>query len=78
MPWKPRSIADAGLLVQDPIVLLYVAGLLAQRLDNANQALVELKGQVQAGRPSSEIGKTLDKIELWSLQVFYFFDTIAP
>ena len=57
-------IADAGLLVQDPIVLLYVAGLLAGRLDNATKALVELKGQVQAGRPSSEIGKTLEKIEV--------------
>ena len=57
-------VADAALLVQDPIVLLYVAGVLGRRLDNANQALIELKSQIQAGRPSSEIGKTLEKIEV--------------
>jgi CRP/FNR family transcriptional regulator, cyclic AMP receptor protein len=57
-------VADAALLVQDPIVLLYVAGVLGRRLDNANRALIELKSQIQAGRPSSEIGKTLEKIEV--------------
>ena len=31
-------VADAALLVQDPIVLLYVAAVLARRLDGANQA----------------------------------------
>jgi CRP/FNR family cyclic AMP-dependent transcriptional regulator len=55
-------VADAGTL-QDPIVLLYVAALLARRLDAANKALVELKGQIEAGQPRSEIGKTIEKIE---------------
>jgi CRP-like cAMP-binding protein len=55
-------VADAGPL-QDPIVLLYVAALLARRLDAANRALVELKGQIEAGQPRSEIGKTIEKIE---------------
>jgi CRP/FNR family transcriptional regulator, cyclic AMP receptor protein len=55
-------VADAGTL-QDPIVLLYVAALLARRLDAANTALVELKGQIEAGQPRSEIGKTIEKIE---------------
>ena len=56
-------VADAALLVQDPIVILYVAGVLARRLDGANQALIELKGQLQAGQPRSMIGNTIEKIE---------------
>jgi CRP/FNR family transcriptional regulator, cyclic AMP receptor protein len=54
-------VADAALLVQDPIVLLYVAGLLARRLDGANLALVELKNQLQAGQP--RIVESIEKIE---------------
>jgi CRP/FNR family cyclic AMP-dependent transcriptional regulator len=56
-------VADAALLAQDPIVLLYVAGVLARRLDGANKALIELKGQLQAGQPRSMIGNTIEKIE---------------
>jgi CRP/FNR family transcriptional regulator, cyclic AMP receptor protein len=57
-------IADAAtLLVQDPIALLYVAAVLARRLDGANQAVIELKRQLQAGQPHSVIGKTVEKIE---------------
>ncbi len=37
-------VADAAdLLAQDPIALLYVAVVLARRLDGANQALIELQ-----------------------------------
>ena len=56
-------VADAALLVQDPIVLLYVAGVLARRLEGANQALIDLKGQLQADQPRSVIGKTIERIE---------------
>jgi CRP-like cAMP-binding protein len=57
-------VADAAtLLGKDPIALLYVAAVLAQRLDSANQALIELKRQLQAGEPHSEIGKTVKKIQ---------------
>ena len=42
--------ADAAtLLTSDPIALLYVATVLAQRLDSANRSLLELQRQVQAG-----------------------------
>jgi CRP-like cAMP-binding protein len=54
--------ADA-LLAQDPIVLLYVAGVLAQRLNVANQVVIQLKTQVQAGQSRNEIGRTIEKIE---------------
>jgi CRP/FNR family transcriptional regulator, cyclic AMP receptor protein len=56
-------VADAALLGQEPIALLYVATLVARRLDGANRALVELKTQIRAGQPSSLIGKTLEKME---------------
>jgi hypothetical protein len=39
-------VAHADLLVEDPIVLLYVAAIMAQRLNLANEALVELKGEL--------------------------------
>jgi CRP/FNR family transcriptional regulator, cyclic AMP receptor protein len=56
-------VADAAaLLARDPIAVLYIAAVLARRLDGANQALVELQSQVQAGQPPSVIGKTIDKI----------------
>jgi CRP-like cAMP-binding protein len=58
-------IADASsLLGKQPIVLLHVAAILAQRLDSANQALIELKSQLDAGEARSAIDKTVDKIDL--------------
>jgi CRP-like cAMP-binding protein len=57
-------VADAATIVRiDPIALLYVATVLAQRLDSANRGLLELKRQVQAGEPPSVIGRTVEKIE---------------
>ena len=53
----------ATLLAHDSAVPLYVAVILAQRLDGANQALVELKRQLQAGEPSSVISNTVEKVE---------------
>jgi CRP/FNR family transcriptional regulator, cyclic AMP receptor protein len=56
-------VADAGALMREPAALLYVATLLARRLDLANRGLVELKSEIAAGAPPSLIGATLDKIE---------------
>src|SRR6266481_600459 len=57
-------VADAAAMLRvDPIALLYVATVLAQRLDSANRGLIELKRQVQAGEPRSVIGRTVEKIE---------------
>ena len=57
-------VADAATLLRvDPIALLYVATVLARRLDDANQALIELRRQVQAGWSPSVIEKTADEIE---------------
>ena len=53
----------ATLLAHDSAIPLYVAVVLAQRLDGANQALVELKRQLRAGEPSSVISNTVQKVE---------------
>ncbi|MGH6672005.1 MAG: Crp/Fnr family transcriptional regulator [Xanthobacteraceae bacterium] len=57
-------VADAAaLLGQDPAALLYVAMILARRLDAANHALVDLKSQIEAGAPPGLIEKTVGRIE---------------
>ena len=54
--------ADA-LLVQNPVALLYVAAVLARRLDAGNRTLIELKSQIQLGKPRSTIEKIVEKME---------------
>jgi CRP-like cAMP-binding protein len=55
-------VADAALLQRDPIMLLYVARVLAQRLLAVDGGLVELKKQLQASEPPSVVKKTIEKI----------------
>ena len=58
-------VADAtALLGQDSIALLYIATTLAQRLDGANKALIELKKKLQAGQPPAVISKAVEEIEV--------------
>ena len=57
-------VADAATLLRvDPVALLYVATVLARRLDDANQALVELRRQLEAGQPRSVIEKKAEEME---------------
>jgi CRP/FNR family transcriptional regulator, cyclic AMP receptor protein len=51
-------VAHADLLEEDPAALLYVAAILAQRLNHANQALIELKSEIKL---HNVIGKTIGK-----------------
>ncbi len=55
-------VADASLLVEYSIATLYVAAVLAQRLEGANKAFIELKSQLQAGQSGNVITKMLDKM----------------
>jgi CRP/FNR family transcriptional regulator, cyclic AMP receptor protein len=56
--------ADAAvLLTQQPAVLLYVATLLARRLDLANRGLVELKGELAAEASPGAVRSALGKVE---------------
>jgi len=57
-------VADApAILAGDPSVALYVAAILARRLEAANRSLIEVKRQLQAGEPHSVIGKGVEKVE---------------
>jgi len=51
------------LLTQNPIAVLYVATMLARRLDGANHALLQLKHQLLTGESESEVAKTVSKME---------------
>jgi CRP-like cAMP-binding protein len=67
------SIADATtLLTESPTTLLYVAALLARRLDGANTALLEVKRQLRASKSHNEIAKSVaDLEELLNVNVVY-------
>jgi CRP/FNR family transcriptional regulator, cyclic AMP receptor protein len=48
--------------LQNPAALFYVAAILARRLDGANQALIELKSEIQ-DKPRNVIDLTIEKME---------------
>ena len=57
-------VADAPtLLANDSIVTLYVAAILARRLNGANRAVLDLKRQLLAGESRRMIAKTVEKVE---------------
>jgi CRP-like cAMP-binding protein len=58
-------VADAALLGRDPIVLFYVARILAHRLVAADIGLVELKREVQlqTGQSAGALKRMIEKVE---------------
>ena len=65
-------VADApAMFTGDPTVALYVAAILARRLDTANRSLIEVKHQLQTGESLSVIGKTVEKVARYSREVFF-------
>jgi CRP/FNR family cyclic AMP-dependent transcriptional regulator len=57
-------VAGAELLEEDSVILLYVAAILAQRLNHANQALIELKSEIKLHNILGKtIGKAVKKME---------------
>jgi|SRR6516162_6632103 len=57
-------VARAELIEEDPAALLYVSAILAQRLNLANQAVVELKSLIKLHHMiRSTIGKAVEKME---------------
>lgn len=57
-------VADATeLLAKNPIAVLYVATVLANRLASANHSLIQLRHQLQSGEPHSVVAKTVRKME---------------
>jgi hypothetical protein len=57
-------VADGpAIFAGDPAVALYVAAILARRLDLGNRSLIEVKHQFRSGEPLGVIGKTVEKVE---------------
>lgn len=58
------QVADATtLLTEHPTALLYITAVLARRLDGANTALLEVKRQLQTGKPRDMIAKSVATVE---------------
>lgn len=53
----------ATLLTQNPAAALYVATALANRLNAANHALIQLKNQLETGEPRKAVVETLSRME---------------
>jgi hypothetical protein len=58
-----REKSAQAMLAGDPTVALYVAAVLARRLDVGNRSIIEVKHQIQSGEPLSAIGKAVEKVE---------------
>lgn len=56
-------VADAAVVMKDPVSLLYVATLLARRLEATNQAVYELKTELDRGGPSEAVTRTVGALE---------------
>ena len=57
-------VGDADTLLADnPTASLYLAKLLARRLDSANTALLDVKRQVETSKPHDIIAKSVAKVE---------------
>jgi len=57
------GVAEATtLLTSDPAATLYIAAILAARLDAANVALIEVKRQLELGEPRVAIARRVNRI----------------
>jgi hypothetical protein len=56
-------VADAALIGKNPVLLLHVAKILAQRIVAANSHLVELRQQLKSNQPSNALSKMLEKVQ---------------
>jgi CRP/FNR family transcriptional regulator, cyclic AMP receptor protein len=53
----------SSLLTGDVVALLYVSAILARRLDAANEAVVEIKRDLESGKRPGVITKAIEKLE---------------
>ena len=56
-------VASPYILTREPVVLFYVAAILAQRLNATNGAFIELKMHLKTGQKGAIVDKTIEKIE---------------
>jgi CRP-like cAMP-binding protein len=64
----------AAILRNDPQASLWLATVMARRLDATNQALVDIRRQVEEGKPRSAIGRAIDRL----VQARYYDSPVDP
>lgn len=70
-------VATESLLAQDQLACMYIATVLAKRVNSANRALIELKRQLQAGEPQSVIAETIAEIDCSLVYAGYPFNPLS-
>lgn len=70
-------LANESLLAQDQPACIYIATVLARRVNNANRALIELKRQLHAGEPQIWIAETLAEIDCSLVYAGYPFNPLS-
>ena len=76
-PARPPITRRPGFLAKDPLAFIYIATVLARRVNNANRALIELKRQLQAGEPHSVIAETIAEIDCSLVYAGYPFNPLS-
>jgi transcriptional regulator len=56
-------VASADILAREPLLLFYIAAILAQRLNAINRVFVELKTQLKISQRGGIVEKTIEKME---------------
>ena len=70
-------VATESLLAQDQLACIYIATVLAERVNNANRALIELKRQIHVGEPQSVIAETIAEIDCSLVYAGYPFNPLS-
>jgi CRP/FNR family transcriptional regulator, cyclic AMP receptor protein len=70
-------VANEELLAIDQLACIYIAMVLARRVNNANRALIELKRQLHAGEPDSVLAETIAEIDSRLVYVGYPFNPLS-
>jgi CRP/FNR family transcriptional regulator, cyclic AMP receptor protein len=70
-------VADEAFLAKDPLAFIYIATVLARRVNNANRALIELKRQLDAGEPHSVIAETIAELDCSLVYAGYPFNPLS-
>jgi CRP/FNR family transcriptional regulator, cyclic AMP receptor protein len=70
-------LANESFLAQDQLACIYIATVLARRVNNTNRALIELKRQLHAGEPQSVIAETIAEMDCSLVYAGYPFNPLS-
>jgi hypothetical protein len=70
-------VANEALLAIDQLACIYIATVLARRVNNANRALIELKRQLHAGEPDTVLAETIAAIDCSLVYAGYPFNPLS-